>query len=40
MKVIVGNEEKILAELLKIYEDCAKDKWRFFSFGDAMFISA
>ena len=35
---VFGNEEKILAELLEIYEDCAKNKWRFFSFGDAMFL--
>ena len=33
-----GCEEEILPQLLEIYEGCAKDKWRFFSFGDAMFI--
>lgn len=33
-----GHEEEILARLLDIYEDCASDNWRFFSFGDAMFI--
>ena len=33
-----GQEEKILSQLLDIYEDCAKNNWRFFSFGDAMFI--
>ena len=33
-----GHEEKILSQLLDIYEDCAKNNWRFFSFGDAMFI--
>ncbi len=33
-----GHEEEILARLLDIYEDCAKNNWRFFSFGDAMFI--
>ncbi len=32
------GEEKILTRLIKIYEDCAKNNWRFFSFGDAMFI--
>lgn len=34
----VGREEEILSRLLNIYEDCARDHWRFFSFGDAMFI--
>ena len=34
----VGDEEGILAKLIEIYEQCAKDGWRFFSFGDAMFI--
>ncbi len=33
-----GHEEEILARLLEIYENCAKSGWRFFSFGDAMFI--
>ena len=33
------HEEKILSRLLEIYEDCAKNNWRFFSFGDAMFIT-
>jgi len=33
-----GHEEEILARLLEIYEDCAKNNWRFFSFGDAMFL--
>lgn len=33
-----GHEELILSRLLEIYENCAKTGWRFFSFGDAMFI--
>ena len=33
-----GHEEEILEKLLEVYEDCAKNKWRFFSFGDAMMI--
>ena len=33
-----GHEEEILARLIGIYETCAKEGWRFFSFGDAMFI--
>ncbi|MBQ7594408.1 MAG: tRNA preQ1(34) S-adenosylmethionine ribosyltransferase-isomerase QueA [Synergistaceae bacterium] len=33
-----GHEEKILSRLLEIYETCAKNNWRFFSFGDAMFL--
>ena len=33
-----NHEEKILSRLLEIYETCAKENWRFFSFGDAMFI--
>ena len=32
------HEEEILSRLLEIYEDCAKNNWRFFSFGDAMFL--
>ena len=32
------NEAAVLEELLKIYSQCAKENWRFFSFGDAMFI--
>ena len=35
----VGNEEEILDKLLDIYKECAKDNWRFFSFGDAMLIN-
>ena len=34
-----GHEEEILSQLLDIYEDCAENNWRFFSFGDAMFIN-
>ena len=33
------NNEKILGKLLGIYKNCAKNGWRFFSFGDAMFIN-
>lgn len=33
-----GHEEKILCELLNIYERAAREGWRFFSFGDAMLI--
>lgn len=33
-----GHEEEILARLLGIYEKAASEGWRFFSFGDAMFI--
>ena len=33
-----GHEEKILCELLEIYEKAAREGWRFFSFGDAMII--
>ncbi len=33
-----GNEEEILSRLLDIYENAAEEGWRFFSFGDAMFI--
>ncbi|MBQ7220538.1 MAG: tRNA preQ1(34) S-adenosylmethionine ribosyltransferase-isomerase QueA [Synergistaceae bacterium] len=33
-----GREEETLCELLDIYENAARDGWRFFSFGDAMFI--
>ena len=33
-----GHEELILSRLLEIYETCAKNNWRFFSFGDAMLI--
>ena len=33
-----GNEEKILTKLINIYEECAENNWRFFSFGDAMLI--
>ena len=33
-----GSEEEILARLIEIYERAAKEGWRFFSFGDAMFI--
>lgn len=33
-----GREEEILSRLLEIYEDCAENNWRFFSFGDAMFL--
>ncbi len=34
----LGHEEKILCELLNIYETAAGEGWRFFSFGDAMLI--
>ena len=34
----IDHEEEILARLLEIYEHCAKTGWRFFSFGDAMFV--
>ncbi len=33
-----GHEEEMLSRLIGIYEECAKTGWRFFSFGDAMFI--
>ena len=33
------NNEKILEKLLEIYKNCARKGWRFFSFGDAMFIN-
>lgn len=33
-----GHEEEILARLIEIYETAAGEGWRFFSFGDAMFI--
>lgn len=33
-----GHEERILSRLIEIYEECASSGWRFFSFGDAMFI--
>ena len=33
-----GHEEDTLSELLDIYENAARNGWRFFSFGDAMFI--
>lgn len=33
-----GHEERILSRLIEIYEECASSDWRFFSFGDAMFI--
>ena len=33
-----GHEEDILAKLIEIYEKAASEGWRFFSFGDAMFI--
>ncbi len=32
------NDEKILARLLEIYTESAREGWRFFSFGDAMLI--
>ena len=32
------NNEKILEKLIEIYKNCAVKGWRFFSFGDAMFI--
>ena len=35
---VFGHEELILSRLLEIYETCAKNNWRFFSFGDAMLI--
>ena len=35
----LGREEETLSELLGIYEKAAEDGWRFFSFGDAMFIA-
>lgn len=34
-----GHEEEMLEKLLGIYEKCAQEGWRFFSFGDAMFIN-
>ena len=34
----VGHEEGILSRLIEIYENAARDGWRFFSFGDAMYI--
>lgn len=33
-----GHEEEILSRLLEIYEYAKINNWRFFSFGDAMFI--
>lgn len=33
-----GHEEEILSRLIEIYEKAAGEGWRFFSFGDAMFI--
>ena len=33
-----GHEEEILSRLIGIYEKAAGEGWRFFSFGDAMFI--
>ena len=33
-----GHEEEILSRLIGIYEKAASEGWRFFSFGDAMFI--
>lgn len=33
-----GHEEEILSRLIEIYETCAGEGWRFFSFGDAMLI--
>lgn len=33
-----GHEEKILTRLIEIYERAASEGWRFFSFGDAMFV--
>ena len=33
-----GHEEESLAEVLDVYEKVAREGWRFFSFGDAMFI--
>ena len=33
-----GHEEEILPRLIEIYEKAASEGWRFFSFGDAMFI--
>lgn len=33
-----GHEERILSQLIEMYEECAGSGWRFFSFGDAMFI--
>ena len=35
---VVGHEEGILSRLIGIYENAARKGWRFFSFGDAMFI--
>lgn len=32
------REEEILSRLIEIYEKAASEGWRFFSFGDAMFI--
>ena len=34
----LGHEEDTLSDLLNIYENAARDGWRFFSFGDAMLI--
>ena len=34
-----GKEEGVLKELLEVYEESARRGWRFYSFGDAMFIS-
>ena len=33
-----GKEEKALSALLALYEKAASENYRFFSFGDAMFI--
>ncbi len=35
----LGREEETLCELIEIYERAAREGWRFFSFGDAMFIA-
>ena len=35
---IPHNEENTLSHLLSLYESSAEEGWRFFSFGDAMFI--
>lgn len=33
------SEEESLEEVLNIYRKAASDGWRFFSFGDAMFMT-
>lgn len=33
-----GHEEEILSRLIDVYEEASREGWRFFSFGDAMFI--